>query len=944
MPIGMLVHGSALEEPSSHCLARGGFDRNPLHLCQFSRICRATRSPNAASTIFGHYADPVDPLTVGAGAYGALRVFNVCARTSRDTADGAGFARRMYRIHGTYHITWLGTDFEPSEDDTGFDADQIVDLGNFLSAASTTPVLALLAIANLASQVPDKDLLDPLHDAFVNEARKWNSAKKRSWLPNVDAVWTRLQEIHRDALPSLDFDPTLSDDIGYFEGFVNTPLLRHSAGNFRARFISQLVGLASDIPRLDTALQSATHVSESIAATHLEPIITHTDIGRPADFQDLYVERTFVDLADETTFDSSFLTSGIAPFRIVVTGAPGAGKSTYVQHFRTETGRVNGRPVFVVRCREYAAVNWDKVNLVDFVLDRYNAEYSDELSRTAIRDLLIIGRGIVVFDGLDEVTDPLRRVDFAKRINAFAAQFPIASLLVTSREVGYDRAPVDASLFVRVRLKEFLLDQTTDYVHKWFTLVEREELIERFLHDSESIPDLRLNPLMLSLLCLLYRESGAIPSRRLDIYDECARLLFHRWDRHRQIEVDGSIPDFADNLMQEIARWFFTSPTAQAGLGETLIQRMLKRILIDQSGFPEGKAQQAATDFLDFCSGRAWLLGNIGSNHKGERLFSFTHKTFYEYFAAESFARHSNNATEVSDRIATVFANDTSSVLPELLIQSYGKHSAQGAARVIKDLSGRSSPLLMLRLLEGASLPAASRQLVFRSLAYNWENDHRSYPVLIALLQLNPIAREQFVTEHLETNAKLRSVFLSGWAGIVLSGASERYGHTWGQTVDSLANYSPLAELAESDGAIWNWLTVRGVDLDRPADDWLPLVCGGMFGYVPGVLWFAIQQKLRRRENGPNEQVILQYTNSVLAQLNARSKIPRQTMAQFMTAMDTINRRLNIGGGVARCRSIGRVSSAVFASACLYFPGGLRVQRIDHSYRSRLVGVGWEVA
>ncbi len=256
--------------------------------------------------------------------------------------------------------------------------------------------------------------------------------------------------------------------------------------------------------------------------------------------------------------------------------------------------------------------------------------------------------------------------------------------------------------------------------------------------------------------------------------------------------------------MQEIARWYYTSPSAQAGLDESVVKGMLKRILIDQTGFSENRADEASADFLEFCAGRAWLLNATGSNHRGERVFSFTHKTFSEYFAAESFARHANGVDEICGRITTVANNDSSSVLPELLIQSYGRHSAQGALRVINELQKSEPPLLLLRLIEGAPLSASSRRQVFDKIALNWINGSRRRAELIAILQLNAVARDQFLVEYLLVRPEIRNIFLSGWADTVLCGSASRYMTGWGGIVDQLIEQSDLNALEESDGAIWN--------------------------------------------------------------------------------------------------------------------------------------------
>ena len=56
-----------------------------------------------------------------------------------------------------------------------------------------------------------------------------------------------------------------------------------------------------------------------------------------------------------------------------------------------------------------------------------------------------------------------------------------------------------------------------------------------FLAESASVPDLRFNPLLLSLMCILYRGSGSLPGDRASTYAKCAELLLRKWDEQRDL-------------------------------------------------------------------------------------------------------------------------------------------------------------------------------------------------------------------------------------------------------------------------------------------------------------------------------------------------------------------------------------------------------------------------
>lgn len=831
----------------------------------------------------------MDPTIAAGGLIGAARGFSACARGTRDIVSAGSFARRLFQLRGRYDPTWLSLQLEPSDELEGFTSDQITDIEQFMSNSRSSPILSLIAVSCLTETELGNSILDEIKPAFKNEIENWLANRNaKNWSKYSDLVFDRITHLMRGTLPSLEHDEEFLEDVKYYETFVQSPL---SKSKSTSRFVDDLIRISSNIDRLYKAHSNSLRIAQMIAATPLEPIITHTDTGtgKSADFESLYVHRKFHDVSEKYFLDSSILSSGQAPFRMILTGNPGAGKSTYVQYFRTEAARIQAKPIFLIRCREYAANDWNTVSLPEFIRRRYNSEYSDDISNQDIRDILTLGMATIVLDGLDEITDPLKRVEFSKRTNALAALFPFSSILVTSREIGYDRAPLEKGIFTQIRLKEFDVEQAHLYVTKWFQLVNREELTERFMHDSESIPDIRINPLMLSLLCILYRESGAIPSRRREIYEQCADLLFHRWDRHRQIETEGSIPDFAQELMQEIAQWFYKSHTAQAGVSETIIHGMLRNILIYNSGFPRAKAERTASEFLEFCAGRAWLLGRVGTDRRGERLFSFTHTTFAEYFAAESFARASEDVASLCERILSAYRRNPSSVLPELLIQSYDKHNNMGAQRVLKFISAEAPPQLMLRLVEGTNVPAPSRQLVFDAVARSWKQGSIPEPEFLSMLQLNPIAREQFLTEYLEADTSLLQYFISAWSGAYFIGIADRFAAYWQNELFDLACRKLDSPGVRVDDATWSWFVCNGYVFDLKDVDWTTVVCESSIGTVPGIVWYGIDRLLRVKTGVEHEENITSCARIILSMLNAGAKVPVALIRKLSTVISRSN-------------------------------------------------------
>ncbi|MCD2135916.1 hypothetical protein LQ424_29265 [Rhodococcus qingshengii] len=361
---------------------------------------------------------------------------------------------------------------------------------------------------------------------------------------------------------------------------------------------------------------------------------------------------------------------------------------------------------------------------------------------------------------------------------------------------------------------------------------------------------------MLSLLCALYREHGSLPTDRRGVYARCADLLFRRWDDHRQIEQSGAMPQYAERLMQEIARWVYSSPSIQDGIEEQQLVMVLAHSLIDRDGFDQTDAERDARSFVEFCAGRAWLLASFGTNHRGQRMFRFTHRTFLEYFAAESFVKKAESQDEICTEIQRVFEQDATSVVPELLIQAYDFRRDGGGTAVFRELLRKGSQnLLLLRLMEGIGMPSHLRRQAFSNVLSSWESAKWVPPAELELvLCLNEQARGQLTREFLDSEAgpahdQSRIAFLQGWSGLVLSGYSSRFRDYWKPIIEEVARELNSRGITPNSPAAANWLISIQIE-PRNYDwhGWDAIACPSNYGPVPGLIWWNIDARLGRSE------------------------------------------------------------------------------------------------
>jgi predicted NACHT family NTPase len=198
--------------------------------------------------------------------------------------------------------------------------------------------------------------------------------------------------------------------------------------------------------------------------------------------------------------------------RTVLLGDPGGGKTTAANVLLHHYASNPKLPVpFLVGLREFAAHDPPERSVADYVEHKLRTFYQCPPPTALVIRLLLTGRALIIFDGLDELLDASRRSELAAVVEQFCIEYPLARVLVTSRPIGYDHARLEDRQFVLYRLGGLGDDQVAEYVQKWFaqeegiTVGEARQWADAFTDETASVPDLRSNPLMLSLMCILYR-------------------------------------------------------------------------------------------------------------------------------------------------------------------------------------------------------------------------------------------------------------------------------------------------------------------------------------------------------------------------------------------------------------------------------------------------------
>lgn len=416
------------------------------------------------------------------------------------------------------------------------------------------------------------------------------------------------------------------------------------------------------------------------------------DAARKVPIDDLYEPSDFLRLG--RTKDDERLPLGLpivlqSIHRAVILGTPGGGKSTLLAKLchdlatRYSDRFLAGRqltPVLVV-LRDYGA---DKKahgrSLLQFIEHVATSKYQVPAPTGAFEYLLLNGRVAVFFDGLDELLETNYRQEISSDVESFGNMYPAVPILVTSREVGYEQAPLDERRYQAFRLAPFEHQQVARYASKWFgcdpdlTAEQQTRKARAFVQESAIVSDLRSNPLMLALMCNIYRGENYIPRNRPDVYQKCAVMLFERWDKSRGIEVPLPFEAHISPAMKYLAHWIYSDEALQSGVTEEQLVNKAGEYLCAWRFEDSEEGKVAARSFIDFCRGRAWVFTDTGTRKEGERLYQFTHRTFLEYFTADHLVRTQSTPQALLGSLRQRIERREWDVVAQLAFQLLNRH------------------------------------------------------------------------------------------------------------------------------------------------------------------------------------------------------------------------------------------------------------------------------
>jgi predicted NACHT family NTPase len=321
--------------------------------------------------------------------------------------------------------------------------------------------------------------------------------------------------------------------------------------------------------------------------------------------------------------------------KLMILGKPGAGKTTFLKWLALQCneGKFNQNrvPLFVT-LKEFAETE-EQPDLLSFIAKQLT-EFGIENGLVVGERILQAGRSIVLLDGLDEV----KAQDHDRVLNTIrqtAEKFDASQFMITCRIAAKEYI---FEQFTEVEIADFDDEQIADFARKWFQSkdpVKAEEFPQE-LEDNPGLKELATNPLLLTLLCLVFGEGGRFPINRAELYKEGLDVLLKKWDAKRNIKREEVYKQLSlqrkEDLLSQVAYNAFERSDYffKQGFVEEQIQDYIRNL-------PNANTELEALQ-LD---GEV-VLNAIAAHHgllveRARGIYSFSHLTFQEYFTARWF-------------------------------------------------------------------------------------------------------------------------------------------------------------------------------------------------------------------------------------------------------------------------------------------------------------------
>lgn len=338
---------------------------------------------------------------------------------------------------------------------------------------------------------------------------------------------------------------------------------------------------------------------------------------------------------------------------VLVLGDPGSGKTCFVKREilgyckpDTENGAwyAEHTPVYV-SMSEAARHIRDTNNILE-IISKVSSRISSGVSVPLLSKMISEGHIAFFFDGLDEIGSFEDRIKLVMYIDELISKYSQLGnrFVLTSRPAAIQTVEIPSKL-KKIHLQGLtetemrllagrVVSNRLDASSNLELSDENKELVDKLMEDCQKTPGIRRiarNPLLLTLLVLVYANSGALSTRRHIVYGQAIKTLVSVRNRDIKNEILSET-----DLRSRLGKLAFAIHSNEISEIPTRLEVIHLLINFFDSQFND-QSDSARKYIQQVADETGLLVFHQANDDPDSDMVSFMHYSFLEYYAAVGF-------------------------------------------------------------------------------------------------------------------------------------------------------------------------------------------------------------------------------------------------------------------------------------------------------------------